>query len=459
MGNRFKENVFITRSFFFVRFAFSVLVGFIYILLAAFIQYNFVKLLGESTFNYIVCGLLSLLLGAIVCNYLGSLLFMFVKGWHVSALAKIGGIKRNHLSAFDVGIRAFNKNFTSFGIVYGVRLLMKSVFKKFKYQVWKYLDEVPYSETLRKFAEHPVVEYLANDVLHYAFDAVIYYIVRFPPEDLDDVPQTVLSALKKYLMSLSSILISSVQTYLLFRLLPKVLKWLLIFSVLFTKGLVAGILINVLMWPVFYILDNALFDPLTMVVFISAYSKHCKEDVDENSPIIKAVNRLLSGDDSEADSEVEAESEDNSVGTTIEDLQDDKEPTTDDSIVSIEIEDLETQPPEDPVKKPEVKSSKDKKVESKSSSLEKSEQEEKSTEEDQDKTPKSLRDLIATPPQEVRVKKPQEDLTQHIAKKPVESSKEFHNIFTDINVDSLDESTDEDDDSGDRAQNFLIGDD
>ena len=57
------------------------------------------------------------------------------------------------------------------------------------------------------------------------------------------------------------------------------------------------------------------------------------------------------------------------------------------------------------------------------------------------------------------MKKPQEDLTQHIAKKPVESSKEFHNIFTDINVDSLDEYTDEDDDSGDRAQNFLIGDD
>ena len=63
MGAAFKRNMHVTAGFFALRFAVCIGVALAYLLVAAAIQYAFVSLLGESTFNYIVGGLLSLVLG------------------------------------------------------------------------------------------------------------------------------------------------------------------------------------------------------------------------------------------------------------------------------------------------------------------------------------------------------------------------------------------------------------
>lgn len=292
----FRRNVVVTRGFFLIRLLVSVAISVLYIFVAAGIQYWFVQVLGESVFNYVVGGLLSLLLGIVVCKVLGSLFFMFVKGWHVAALAYVPKIVKAKVSAVDVGICAFKKNLVSFGAVYGVRTLLKSVIKEFKSKLWDILGDVPYGAMLRNFAQHPVVEYISSDILHYAFDATVFYLVRHSPKDLDNVPGTLMVAAKKYFCCLPAILVSSVQTYVAFRFVPKILKWILILYVFLTQGMVAGVLIIVLMFPVFYILENTLLDPLTMMVFITAYSRECEKELDENSAICKAVESTLSGE-------------------------------------------------------------------------------------------------------------------------------------------------------------------
>ena len=313
MNNLFARNVRVTFGFFLIRLFASVFVGIIYIFLAGVIQYWFVMLLGESTFNYIVGGLLSLFLGVIICNFIGTLAFMFVKGWHVASLAYVPRIIKSGASAVDVGIRAFKKNFLSFGAVYGVRQLVFGTLKDFKTSLWEITDDIPYASTFRKFANNPIVEYIAGDVLHYAFDAAIFYLVRHPASELSEVPNTILTAAKKYLYCIPSILVTSVQTYVLFRFLPKLLKLLSIVFVFLTQGFVAGIFLTVLMHPLFYCLDNALFDPLTMVAFLSVYSKECEKAVDEESSIVRAVTAILDGqkldttvDDGSTDDEIQA---------------------------------------------------------------------------------------------------------------------------------------------------------
>lgn len=297
MGKTFWKYVETTKVFFFVRFLATIVVALIYIILAAFIQYYFVKFFGENTFNYIIGGMLSLFIGILFCHYIGSLFFMFVKGWHVAALAYTNKIRKAGVSAFDVGVKAFNKNIVSFGAVYGLRTLLNNILTSFKTRLWDITSDIPYFTLLRRAANNPIVEYLAGDVLHYAFDATIFYIVKKSPDSLSDIPELGLEAVKKYLYAIPAILVSSVQSFMIFRFVPKVIKWLVIFYIFLHNGFLAGILISVLMYPIFYILDNALFDPLTMIVFISAYAKKCKEEVDESNPIVVAVNQILEGDE------------------------------------------------------------------------------------------------------------------------------------------------------------------
>lgn len=310
MGSHFRRNVTTTAGFFAIRFGVSVAVALSYIVVAAGIQYAVVGILGESTFNYIVGGLLSLFLGVIVCERAGALVFMFVRGWHVAALAYVNKIRKSHAPAVTVGMKAFTKNIVGFGAVYGVRAVAKNLLADFKDKLWELLSEVPLAKNLQQVAENPVIEHLASDVLNYGFDATIFYLIKNPPKDTNEIPGTVVEGLKRYLYCLPSIMLTSIGSYLLFRFLPKLLKCVLIFWVFITQGFLPGILITVLMWPVFYILDNAFFSPLTMIMFISCFSKKCDEEVDTESPTVKFVDAVLDGVD---------------IGTSAEDLQDEEE--------------------------------------------------------------------------------------------------------------------------------------
>lgn len=298
MGKRFKEFVVATRSFFAVRFIASFLIAFVYILIAAGIQGLFVGLLGENTFNYIVGGLLSLFLGVLFCRYIGALCFMFVKGWHVASLPYVDNILELDLSAFDVGLTAFKKNLVSFGAVYTVRSLLTGVIESASKKLDRLLEGLPFAAAFTNVSKNGIVQYVAKDVLHYMFDATVFYIVKHPTKSVGDIPSTAFTAVRRYLCCLPSMMLSSVTAYILFRLLPNILRLVLIVLIFITQGFVAGILISVLLYPVFYILDNALFDPLTMLMFLSVFSEKC-EDKEEGEGLQAIVNGILDGIDTE----------------------------------------------------------------------------------------------------------------------------------------------------------------
>ncbi len=325
MREAFKRNLRATAGFFGLRFVVCIGIAIAYLIIAAGIQFAFVSLLGESTFNYIAGGLLSLLLGILFLNLIGSLIFMFVRGWHVAALAYSKKILRSGAPAVTVGMKVFRKNLVSFAAVYGVRAVVRNLLSNFKDSLWELLEDVPLLCNLQSFAESPIVEHMARTVLDYGFDATVYYLIKHKPESLDDVPSTVLEGLKRYMCALPSIMATSIGTYLTFDVLPRALKIVLIIFVGMTQGVCAGVLITVLLWPLFYVIENALFKPLTMIMFLSCFAAKCEEEVDEESPVAKLVESILEGeyvdaegkgqsDDSDGGEQEDADEEDGGAG-------------------------------------------------------------------------------------------------------------------------------------------------
>lgn len=291
----------VTSGFFLLRFLVSIGVAIVYILVAAGIQYAFVGLMGESTFNYIVGGLLSLLLGVIVCNFGGAVVFMFVRGWHVAALAYAKKIYKSGASSITVGMKVFAKNIVGFGAVYGVRTIVRNVVSSFTDTLWDLLEDVPFVSNLKSISENPVVEHMAKAVLDYGFDATIFYLIKHKPEDMSEVPNTVIEGLKRYLCCLPSIMVTAVGTYVVFEVLPAIVKVLVIFGVFMTQGICAGILITVLVWPLFYILENTFFKPLTMMMFMTCFAAVCDKEVDSDSKVAQMVDSIINGEDGQED--------------------------------------------------------------------------------------------------------------------------------------------------------------
>ena len=309
MRDAFRRNLRVTSGFFLLRLVVAIGVALAYIFVAAAIQYAFVELMGESTFNYIAGGLLSLLLGVIFCNFVGSLIFMFIRGWHVSALAYAKKIEASGAPAITVGMKVFSVNLVGFGAVYGVRAIVRSVASNFKDSLWDLLEDVPILNNLQSLAENPIIEHMAKSVLDYGFDATIFYLIKNKPKDLSEVPNVVFEGLKRYLCCLPSILITAVSTYGIFEVVPAILKTLLILYVFITNGVCAGILITVLLIPVFYILDNAFFKPMTMMMFMTCFAAHCDEEPDEQDRVTKTVNQILGGLTGEGEAEEPEEEE------------------------------------------------------------------------------------------------------------------------------------------------------
>ena len=287
-----QECVKATWIFFIVRFIASMLVGFIYIVIAAAIQYVFVTLFGETTFNYIIGGVLSLYLSVVVCAYVGRVLFMFIRGWHVAAIAYSDQINERNLPALDVGVTVFKKHFTSFAVVYGASVLIKKFASKGTEELWDLLKDVPYLCSLNKISKFPLVIHIGKDLLDTAFDAVIYYVVRYTKPGLLDDLSVFSKALRKYLCSLPSLLLSSLSLYFLCSVLPLALYLFTCFSLFWFNGFVAGILLNVLIYPIFYVIRHSLFEPLETIVLMSCFAKQCADNEDTQSN--EFVERILS---------------------------------------------------------------------------------------------------------------------------------------------------------------------
>ena len=293
MFSQVKFNLWTTKVFFIVRLSAAVLVSFVYILLAAAVQDYYVRIFGESTFNYIVGGILSLAIGSWVCTYFGSLLFMFVRGWHVAALARAKDIQKRNLSALDAGMMVFRKHMTSFAAVYGSSLIITKFALRGTDKVWDMLEDVPYLGSLAKVADFPLVKHLARDLLDTCYDAVIFYLVRYTKPGLGDDMQVLPTALRKYLYSLPTIIGGSLSAYLLLYVLPAVLRVFCVASAFISQGIVGGILLTVLMFPIFYILKHVVFDPMETIILISAFSKHVNDEEPADGPFKKAVDAVL----------------------------------------------------------------------------------------------------------------------------------------------------------------------
>lgn len=313
MFSQIGKNLWVTKIFFLVRFAAALVVSIVYIILAAGIQNMFVKWFGENTFNYILGGLMSLALGALVCNYLGRLLFMFVRGWHMAALAYARKIQAKHLPALDAGMKVFSKHFTSFAVVYGASTLLGRFAENGAEKLWDMFEDVPYLGSFAKIANNPVTRHIARDLLDTGFDAVIFYIVRYTKPGLEGDLEAVPKALRKYLYALPSIMGASLGSYLLLYIAPLILRVVIIISAFLSQGFLGGILITVLLYPVFFILKHVLFDPLETIILMSAYAKHCTEEEPEDNIYSSLVDTILEsiglsdvGDVEEEDIEEEA---------------------------------------------------------------------------------------------------------------------------------------------------------
>lgn len=294
MFNEMKENFKVTWIFFLARFAASLVVGLIYILLAAAIQYMYVGFLGETKFNYIMGGIFSLMIGSLICTYLGKLAFMFVRGWHMAAMAFAGQIKARNLPPLEAGMTVFSKHFSSFAVVYGAQLLIGKLASKGVEYLWGLLKDVPILCNLERFAKNPIVSKVGKDILDTGFDAAMFYIIKYTKPGLGDDLAAVPKAIKRYLYALPQVMLTSVTGYLLFYFAPRLLKWGTFIYLVWHNGLVAGVLLCALTYPIFYIIQHTFFEPLESMLLISCYSKHCKDEPEDDSIYKSIIDSILS---------------------------------------------------------------------------------------------------------------------------------------------------------------------
>jgi len=316
MVKQIKLNLRATSVFFLVRLVAAALIGVVYFFIAANIQYWIVSILGANTFNYILGGVMSLALGCLVCSYVGRVIFWFVRGWHVGAIAYARKIIKQHLPALDVGMTAFKKHFTSFAMVYGVGMLVRKMTKMALDSLWGLLDDVPFLCELERFSDNPIIQHVAGDILDTAFDALVYYFIRYTKPGVGDDFGEIGNAIRKYLYALPQMLIASLSTFVGLYVAPKVVAGLFILTVFLKQGFVDGIMICALMPPIFYILKHSVFEPMETIVLLSGYTKYCKEVSEEEeaeSPYVSAVNAILEsmGIDTDGDSSSEEDSVEN----------------------------------------------------------------------------------------------------------------------------------------------------
>ena len=286
------ELLWATKVFIFVRAVLAMIIAVLYLIVAAAIQYWFVSIFGESTFNYIVGGIFSLGAGIAICGSIGKFLFMFVRGWHVGAIVYSKQILERNLPALEVGMAVFKKHLTSFAAVYGISMILSKFTKGAVGKLWELMDDVPFVSSLKKVAEWPLVRRLGEDILNTSFDCIIYYLAKYSKSGIRDDFSKIPEILKTYLYALPGVAGTSIAWFFLSWVAPKFLRVFLCIYV-FKGGIVSGILLNVLLFPLFYVIANVLFEPIRTVLFLSAFAARCKEDPAEDCPYMTIVEGIM----------------------------------------------------------------------------------------------------------------------------------------------------------------------
>lgn len=272
-------NIWNTKGFIAARLSVSMLLSLLYILLAAMIQYWFVEFFGHTTFNYIMGAVISLMCGAFFLSYVGRLLFMVLRGANMAALAYVPVIKKKHLSSVDAGMKVFTKHFTSFAIIYGTSAVLKKFIDSGANKLWELLKDVPFLGSLQKISHIPIVQAVARDILDTAFDAAVFYCVKYTkPGFLDDV-RGIATALRIYLYALPRIMATSIIEFVASYIVPKFIKWSIITTTIAANGIVDGLYMWVLLTPILFIISQTVFEPIRTAIYISAFSSMCTEEM------------------------------------------------------------------------------------------------------------------------------------------------------------------------------------
>lgn len=425
-----------TKVFIFTRFVFSLLLLILYLICASMLQYNFVLVLGRTSFNYIVFGFVSLLISMIIFSYVNKFVMLLTRGWHVSSLAYVSKIVKNNLSALDVGMCAFNKNFPSFGLVIALYSIIKSTVVSFYDKFYVLIGNTTSMSNMKTHANSPIVEYIAKNILGYAYDMIVFYIIKHPISNYEESSELFQQLIKKYFCSIPDIIQENFKGIICCNFVSLCTKVFLIIYLFLSKGILLGLLLTFIMYPVFKLLDNVFVDSLMLLMFTKTFSEVCDKDYTE-SPIMEAINKIL--DEEYFDEDVEetkqetVEVEENNKYINIDSEAEDK---TDNSLVH--KEDLVSFSEEDLSNINNSLQSSENSIEDLINSL------------NDDLSGSSEFTFEDDTPALNFVSKEEET-----EEKPV-SIAEMFQMYSDIDLESMD---DDEDEVLDRAQNMLMGDD
>lgn len=431
-----------TKVFIFTRFVFSLLLFVLYIICASMLQHIFVLMLGKTSFNYIIFGFVSLLISMVIFNYVNRFVMLLIRGWHVSALAYTYKIVKNNLSSLDVGVRAFNKNFPSFGLVIALYSIIKSTVVSFYDKFYVFLDDTTNMSNMKTHANSPIVEYIAKNILGYAYDMIVFYIIKHPINNYEESSELFQQLIKKYFCSVPDIIRENFKGIIYCNFVSLCVKVFFIIYLFLAKGILLGLLLTFIMYPVFKLLDNVLVDSLILLMFTKTFSELCDKDYTE-SPIMEAINKVL--DEEYFDEDVKEPEQE-----TVE-LEDNNEDIVSDPKIEEEI-DNNIEPAKDLLSFNEEdlsniknslqnsENSIDDLINSLSDDLSSSNE---FTFEDDESVDTSILNFVENKEEEIEEEKPV-------------SIAEMFQMYSDIDLESMDEDEDE---VLDRAQNMLMGDD
>lgn len=285
-----------TWSFILLRFATVSLLSLIYIFVAAQIQYWFVLILGESTFNYIISGMLSLFVGVALCAFAGKYVMLLVNGWHIAALPYANKILDGEVSAISVGFYAFKAHFTSFGIITALSLAITEIGKRLGKELSVTLKEYQIGEFLLKISTFPLFENTVRDIISSAYDCCVYYLVRYTKPGIRDDAQGILDGLKAYVFCLPKIITASLSIFIATNVMPKFVAMAVIVYLIINEGIVGAIFLAVIIYPLWFLLNTVVFRPIYVMAVLGVYSDKCssiEEDPEYNEQKMKAVMQVI----------------------------------------------------------------------------------------------------------------------------------------------------------------------
>lgn len=283
-----RKSLLATWPFFIIRAIAVIIISVIYVIVATQIQYISISLLGESTFNYIVFGLLGLFAAAALCSYVAKAILLLVNGWHIAAIPYTNRIMRRDVSSISVGYYAFKAHFLSFGSIFGLSIAIKKISEAASSPIRKMLEKTALGVAILRFSNMPLFENTIKDMMSSVYDCVIYYLVKYTKPGIQDDAFGIFNAVKLYLYTLPKIIATSLSLYLATNIIPKVVIGIGCVSTFINRGIVDALTAVILAYPIWMVLNIVIFRPLYVVSVLGCYAATCEKHQDADVDLTKS---------------------------------------------------------------------------------------------------------------------------------------------------------------------------